>query len=610
VTPDDATGVVLVDIAGKGYYANVTDGKATVTVEGLKEGTYTAKVTYLGDDRYANSTAETIFTVSAPIEVEVEGDGNSPVIEITLPGDATGNVTVQVDGKNYTSPIEDGKAKVNLSGVTPGEHNITVIYSGDRDHEGTETTQEITVPKYSSPITVDVKDGLVGDTTKVTVNVPEGATGDVTVEIDGKSYTSKVKDGKATFDINGLKAGDKTIIAAYSGDEDYEDNTTTATFSIAKRGGADVKVAVDDIKVGENATVKVTVPEDATGYAIVEVDGVEYGVNLTEGEGSVEIPGLKAGSHDIKVTYLGDDKYEPAFESSKVNVAKEKPAVDVKAENITKDSADVKVTLPDDATGTITVDVDGKKTTVPAKPGENTVHIPNLDGGKHNVTVTYSGDDQYDRATKSITVTIDNEPIGTVIRAEKAFERLATDYFAGERGGIFYAYLFDTNGNRLANKEVQVAVNGPIYTVTTDENGGIPVQINLMNANIYTYAIFFQGDGTYKASHMASSKLTVVKKSTSIQASNQKFKASAKTKVVKVTLKTVKNPFDGKTYLKTGKKLTLKVDGKTYKAKIDKNGVAKFKVQITKKGKYTAKVSFAGDNTYEASSAKIKITIK
>jgi len=136
------------------------------------------------------------------------------------------------------------------------------------------------------------------------------------------------------------------------------------------------------------------------------------------------------------------------------------------------------------------------------------------------------------------------------------------------------------------------------------------VQINLMNANIYTYAIFFQGDGTYKASHMASSKLTVVKKSTSIQASNQKFKASAKTKVVKVTLKTVKNPFDGKTYLKTGKKLTLKVDGKTYKAKIDKNGVAKFKVQITKKGKYTAKVSFAGDNTYEASSAKIKITIK
>ena len=77
-----------------------------------------------------------------------------------------------------------------------------------------------------------------------------------------------------------------------------------------------------------------------------------------------------------------------------------------------------------------------------------------------------------------------------------------------------------------------------------------------------------------------------------------------------MTLKTIKNKYNGKTYLKAGKKLTLKVKGKTYTAKINKKGVATFKIKITKKGKYTAKIKFAGDKTYKASSKSIKIKIK
>lgn len=77
-----------------------------------------------------------------------------------------------------------------------------------------------------------------------------------------------------------------------------------------------------------------------------------------------------------------------------------------------------------------------------------------------------------------------------------------------------------------------------------------------------------------------------------------------------MTLKTVKNPYDGKTYLYKGKKITLTVNGKTYTAKTDAKGVAKFSLKITKKGKYTAKIEFTGDNTYKASNKSVKITIR
>ena len=202
------------------------------------------------------------------------------------------------------------------------------------------------------------------------------------------------------------------------------------------------------------------------------------------------------------------------------------------------------------------------------------------------------------------------EEIGTVIDVQSSFSRVATDYSAGERGDMFYAVLKDAKGKPLAGKTVQIAVNGPIYNVTTDSQGRAGLQVNLAAANTYTYALSFQGDGQYAPAKLACSKLTVTKKATSITASAKTFKASAKTKTVSVTLKTSKNPYDQKMYLKAGKKITLTVGGKAYTAKINEKGVAKFNIKLTKKGKYSAKISFAGDKTYKASGKSIKITIK
>ena len=50
---------------------------------------------------------------------------------VVVPENATGNITIMVGDKNYTAPIVNGTAVVNVDNSTPGTDDVEVIYSGD-----------------------------------------------------------------------------------------------------------------------------------------------------------------------------------------------------------------------------------------------------------------------------------------------------------------------------------------------------------------------------------------------------------------------------------------------------------------------------------------------
>ena len=60
-------------------------------------------------------------------------------------------------------------------------------------------------------------------------------------------------------------------------------------------------------------------------------------------------------------------------------------------------------------------------------------------------------------------------------------------------------------------------------------------------------------------------------------------------------------------YLSKGKAITLKVIGKKQVGKTNSKNIVKFKIKLTKKGKYMAKIKFNGDTTYLKLNKRIKI---
>ena len=169
----------------------------------------------------------------------------------------------------------------------------------------------------------------------------------------------------------------------------------------------------------------------------------------------------------------------------------------------------------------------------------------------------------------------------------------------------FVVTLKDSKGNAIANAKVTIVLNGAKKVINTNGKGQATLAIpsNLV-PKTYSVSISYDGDATHLKS-TASAKVIVKKANVKLTAKKATFKAKKKAKKYTVTLKNNK----GKVMKKV--KLTLKVKGKTYKATTNAKGKATFNLKkLTKKGKYTAKVTYKGDKYFNKSVKKVKITVK
>ena len=495
--PEGSTGNITVTINNKTYEVQ----NKTVDASDLKEGSYTVVAVLDGDDNYLPSQATSTFTVTRndvtavlnPVSAECSV-GYPVTLHVDFNESVSGDVVFNINNANYTVSIRDSmSAEYVWTPLNDGEVAVSASYSGNDTYYPANTSViGFEVFKNSiSFINVSVDDIMVEETAYITVFLNESdATGLIVVKVNGTDYEGTISNGSAVVNVKDLPAGNYTAVAFYGGDNKYlSSNSMNASF-IVNRYDAPVEINVSDIMVLDDAVVHVFVPEEATGYVAITVDNQSIYLPVIDGAVSWTVSNLSAGNYTVEASYSGDNKYSSNTSSVVFTVFKYESQTSINASDIWNDEDEIiKVTVPYDATGNVSVIINNETYTAPVENGTAVFTFSNLDVGNYTVEALYSGDYKYLESANTSAFIVNLNY--SIIEADDL-----TKYYKGSERLIFN--LTNARGDRLANETVTVNINGITYTRTTNANGAVSMPVNLPTGE-YEVTISYAGHSDYDA---------------------------------------------------------------------------------------------------------------
>ncbi len=561
-----ATGNIAVVVDGDKYDVAIVNGSAKLTLSDLPAGVYYIEAKYNGNSIVTesyNSTKFTINLIDSSIAVEAKDIkcGDEAVITATVTNGATGTVTFFVNGKTYVVDITDSVATLKIADLTIGDYPVFAYYNGDKYYKTSYNSTTFNVAKLASTVAVSVDDIKVGEDAVISIAVPEITSGVVSVTVGDAIYNVAVVDGKGTLTLSGLASGSYDVVAKFNGDDKYLASEDSAKFNVTKLAST-IDIAVDNIKVGEDAVIGVALPEDATGEVIISVNGKNYTVMTKYGMASVTISDLANGTYSVDVFYNGDDIYAPIKNSTAFTVSKVSDynmTVDI-ADIVKGENATITVSVPEDGTGSVIVTINGTDYNGTVVNGTAKVIIPGLDEGSYKVVTFYTGDNKYDSMVVNGTITVNKNTRTTLIMDD------VVKYFRGSQKLI--AKLVDGFGNPIVNATVYFTINGRVYAKITDENGMASMGIGLV-PNEYKVSAVFNGTDDYD---MATADATVLVKSTILGNDTTLYFLNGTSYVAKFL------DSDGNALANTTVKFNI--NGVFYTRVTDENGMASLNIRL------------------------------
>ena len=588
------SGVASVRVGDMSYNVAVVDGKGTLTLSNLIAKSYDVVVKFEGNDVYLPSQDATKFTVSkivSAINITVSdiNVGDDAVIDIAVSNVTSGVISVRVDNTVYNVVIVDGKGTLVVSNLAAGYYTVVAKFAENDIYLASMDTVRFTVSKLASTITVNVSNINVGEDAVISIAVPEVTSGVASVTVNGKSYNVAVVDGKGTLVVSNLAAGYYTVVAKFAENDIYLASMDTVRFTVSKLAST-ITVNVSNINVGEDAVISIAVPEVTSGVASVTVNGKSYNVAVVDGKGSLIVSGLAAGSYDVVAKFAETDMYLASENSAKFTVSKlviSSMDVDVKDIKV-GDDAVISVALPEDATGNVIVNVNGKNYTAVVKYGVASVTVSNLANGTYSVSVFYNGDDTY--------MPMENSTKFTVSKVSDYNMTVdIADIIKGENATITVTVPKDGTGS------VVVTINGTDYKGTVT-NGTAKVIIPGLDEGTYKVVTFYTGDAKYD-SMIVNGTITVNKntKTTLTMDDVVKYFKGAQNLTAKL-VDAFGNPIANATVYFT-------VNGKVYAKTTDKNGTASMGIGLVP-NEYKVNAVFNGTKDYDKATANATVTIK
>ena len=358
-----------------------------------------------------------------------------------------------------------------------------------------------------------------------------------------------------------MASGSYDVVAKFNGDDKYLASEDSAKFNVTKLAST-IDIAVDNIKVGEDAVIGVALPEDATGEVIISVNGKNYTVMTKYGMASVTISDLANGTYSVDAFYNGDDIYAPIKNSTAFTVSKVSDynmTVDI-ADIVKGENATITVSVPEDGTGNVIVTINGTDYKGTVVNGTVKVIIPGLDEGTYKVVTFYTGDNKYDSMIVNGTITV-NKNTKTTLTMDNLVK-----YFNGPQK--LMAKLVDGFGNPIANATVYFTINGKVYARITDENGTASIAIRLLPSE-YKASALFNGTDDYD---MAAVNASVLVKNTILGNDTTLYFRNGTQYVAKF--------LDGNGKALANTDVKFNINGVFYTRVTDENGIARLNIRL------------------------------
>jgi Bacterial Ig-like domain (group 3)/Carboxypeptidase regulatory-like domain/Bacterial Ig-like domain len=226
----------------------LSGGSASYSLKTLPPGEHAIHAIYSGAPGYLESEgtvkqevtrARTELSLTSTLEPAPFGSSGTlkATVGARAPGGGTpaGTVTFREGEVTLaTVPLSGSVAKLALKEMTPGEHAITAVYSGNVDYEASEDSLAQTITKATTRLTLTSSKnpapvGSAGTIKATLATVAPGggqATGTVTfTEGSTTLATVPLSGAAATYPLKSLPAGTHEIVATYNGATGYESSS-------------------------------------------------------------------------------------------------------------------------------------------------------------------------------------------------------------------------------------------------------------------------------------------------------------------------------------------------------------------------------------------------
>ena len=606
----DAPGTYIIKIGNTTKEVNLTAGDNRVNVPKVSAGdNQVVNVTFKGNENYTSA-----FNDKSSVSVKK----TTPKLNVTAnkenyPNDVRINVTSDVDGKvevkvGNVTKIVDVKAGVTqeviIDNANVGDNqlvNVTYI-ENENCTSAFNDTNKVNIKKYTPQINVTRN----SDEYPASINVTSDVTGEYTIKVGNITKKVKLEKGKPQMiTLEGLAPSETPYQINVTSDENpdyYASFNDTVEIKVAK-GTPELVVETEEVNHYPNVVVNITSDANGTVNVTIELgDGksVTKQVNVTAGETvSVPFEGISPSKtedgYEVEATYLENDMYNSVTEYAPLHVYPANATLNVTADAVVGENSTITIKVPENATGNVTVTIDGKNYTGTIKNGTATITGPVLPSGDTPVNVTYTSDNG-NYQSKTVPATIHVKAVDTDVKDMKRGWNSPYDY---------QTTLSDENGKGIAGRNITITVNGKQYNVTTDSNGVAKLTESKLDVGQYNVTVTNPVTGQNKTA-----KITIVARLLENKDLVKDYEDSNQYTVLAIG--------DDGNAAGAGEVVVIATNGVKYKIKTDAKGYAtlpihlipkKYDITATYKG-YTVKNKMTVKQVMKVTSVKVKKTAK